>query len=95
MSADVKLAGKLGGAFSTQQYTHGGGDLVNQAILTFELVKGMLRYSGGGAWGKPNIHVGPVAVNANKEEHNGMEHYKDYFTYLFGQRFAGKAAELF
>lgn len=90
----LEFAGKLGGAFATQQYTHGGGDLVIQSILTMELVSGMLGYSGGGAWGLPNIHVGPVAVNANKEEHNGMEHYKEYFT-IYGKRFASKAAELF
>ena len=49
---------------------------------------------GGGEYGEPYIHVGPVAVNSNKEAHNGMEHYKDLFM-LYGRRFAGKAAELF
>ena len=36
------LAGKLGGAFATEQYTHGGGEMVIQSILTNELVFGML-----------------------------------------------------
>ncbi|MCR5273711.1 MAG: flavodoxin domain-containing protein [Lachnospiraceae bacterium] len=88
------FAGKLGGAFSTEQYTHGGGDLVIQSIITFELVAGMLCYSGGSAWGKPNIHVGPVAVNNNQEKHNGIEYYEDYFK-IYGKRFATKATELF
>ena len=96
MSSAGKLgmAGKLGGAFATEQYTHGGAEMVIQSILTNEIVFGMLCYSGGGSWGKPIIHMGPIGVNGNVEMHNGMEHYKDNFT-VFGQRFAAKAAELF
>ncbi len=88
------LAGKLGGAFATEQYTHGGGETVVQSLLTIELVFGMLCYSGGAALGKPVIHLGPVGVNANVEAHNGMEHYREYFL-VYGERFAQKAAELF
>ncbi len=88
------LAGKLGGAYATEQYTHGGGDLVIQSILTYEMVSGMLCYSGGGSWGKPVIHLGPVGVNGNVESHNALEHYKDCFT-VYGSRFAKKACELF
>ena len=88
------LAGKLGGAFATEQYTHGGANLVIQSILTNELVFGMLCYSGGAACGRPVIHIGPVGVNDNMEKFNGMENYKDYFN-IYGERFATKAAELF
>ncbi len=88
------MAGKLGGAFATEQYTHGGGDLVIQSLLHNEMVWGMLCYSGGAAFGKPVIHLGPVGVNDNMEAHNGMEHYRDYFI-CYGQRFAKKALELF
>ena len=88
------LAGKLGGAFATEQYTHGGGENVIQSILTNELCFGMLCYSGGASQGKPVIHMGPIGVNGNVEAHNGMEHYMDYFR-IFGERFARKAAELF
>ena len=91
---ELALAGKLGGAFATEQFTHGGGEAVIQSILIIEMVKGMLCYSGGGAWGMPVIHLGPVGVNNNQEKHNGMEHYKDCFV-LFGERFAKKACELF
>ena len=38
------FAGKLGGAFATEQFTHGGGDIVIQSILTMEMVNGMLCY---------------------------------------------------
>ena len=93
-ASKLEMAGKLGGAFATEQYTHGGGELVIQSILTTEMVYGMLCYSGGGSWGEPRIHIGPVGVNANKEKHNAMEIYKDYFK-LFGNRFAKKTAELF
>ena len=52
-AAKLDLAGKLGGVFATEQYTHGGGKLVIQTILTNELCIGMLCYSGGAAMGKP------------------------------------------
>lgn len=90
----MELAGKLGGAFATEQYTHGGGEMVIQSILTNELVFGMLCYSGGNALGKPVIHLGPIGVNGNVEKHNDLNHYKGVFI-LFGERFAQKAAELF
>ena len=90
----IGLAGKLGGAFATVQYTHGGGELVIQSILVNELVLGMLCFSGGASFGKPVIHLGPVAVNGNVEEHNGMEHYRELFL-TYGKRFAEKAKALF
>ncbi len=93
-AATLGMAGKLGGAFATAQYTHGGGELVIQSILTNELCFGMLCYSGGSAMGKPYIHIGPIAVNGNVEAHNGMEHYRDTFR-IYGERFAKKAHELF
>ncbi len=93
-ASKLGLAGKLGGAFATEQYTHGGGEMVIQSILTNELVCGMLCYSGGRALGKPVIHMGPIGVNGNVEKHNDLNHYKDVFA-LFGERFAQKAAELF
>lgn len=86
--------GKLGGAFATEQYTHGGGDLVVQSILSRELVSGMVCYSGGVACGFPIIHLGPIGVNGNLEKHNAMELYKDNFV-IYGKRFAEKAIELF
>ena len=88
------FAGKLGGAFATEQFTHGGGETVIQSILTIEMVNGMLCYSGGGACGMPVIHLGPVGVNDNVEKHNGMELYRDNFI-VFGERFAKKASEIF
>ena len=88
------MGGKLGGAFATEQYTHGGAELVIQSILTNEMVWGMLCYSGGAAWGRPVIHLGPVGVNGNTEPHNAMENYKENFR-IDGQRFAAKALELF
>ena len=88
------MAGKLGGAFATVQYTHGGGELVIQSILTSEMCMGMLCYSGGNSLGKPVIHIGPVAVNSNVEAHNALENYHEYFR-IFGERFAKKAMELF
>ncbi len=93
-SSKLGLAGKLGGAFATEQYSHGGGEVVIQSILTMEMVFGMLCYSGGSSFGKPVIHLGPVGVNDNIEKQNGMEKFQANFE-TFGQRFAGKAAALF
>ena len=93
-TGNLGLAGKLGGAFATEQFTHGGGETVIQSILTIEMVKGMLCYSGGGACGMPVIHLGPVGVNDNVEKHNGMDKYKNNFI-VFGERSAKKAAEIF
>lgn len=93
-SRKIGFAGKLGGAFATEQYTHGGGTLVIQSVLSFELTSGMLCYSGGGSCGLPIIHLGPVGVNGNVEKHNEMELYRDNFV-VFGKRFAGKALEVF
>ena len=90
----LSMAGKLGGAFATEQYTHGGGDLVIQSILTNEMVFGMLCYSGGAAFGKPVIHLGPVGVNGNVEEHNDLSNYREIFT-IYGRRFAEKAGVIF
>lgn len=92
--AKLEFAGKLGGAFATEQYTHGGGTLVIQSILTIEMVNGMLCYSGGGACGHPFIHLGPVGVNNNMEKFNGLENYREYFK-IYGTRFANKSVEIF
>lgn len=75
-AGELEFPGKMGGAFATEQYTHGGGTQVIQSILTIEMVKGMLCYSGGMACGKPVIHLGPVGVNNNMEKFNGMGNYK-------------------
>lgn len=82
------VAGKLGGAFATQDYLHGGGDIAVQSVLAHLMVRGMLVYSGGGAHGKPVIHLGPVAL---KDDLAGAE--ETFRTY--GKRMAGKMLELF
>ncbi len=83
-----ELAGKLGGAFATADYVHGGGELGIQSILDHMLVLGMLAYSGGGSFGKPVIHLGPVSVNGLSEDFS--ENFETY-----GKRMATKAVKLF
>lgn len=82
------LAGKLGGAFATANYIHGGAEAAIQSILSHMMVLGMLVYSGGGGHGAPVIHLGPVLVNDYQEQCRPM------FT-LYGQRMAQKAVEIF
>ena len=81
------LAGKVGGAFATADYLHGGGDLGIQTILNHMMVLGMLTYSGGGSFGKPVIHLGPVAL------HGHLEESKELFR-LYGQRSAARCSAL-
>ena len=63
-SASVKLAGKLGGVYSTAHFAQGGGDVALMTLIGHMLVKGMMIYSGGASLGKPYIHLGPVALDA-------------------------------
>lgn len=81
------FAGKLGGAFATEQYIHGGAENVITTILTHEMVFGMMVYSGGGSYGKPVIHLGPVGMSQN------IEDFKDLFV-TYGKRFATQLAKL-
>lgn len=90
-SASVKLAGKLGGVYSTAHFAQGGGDVAILTLIGHMLVKGMLIYSGGAAKGKPFIHLGPVALDAVDGHY---ESSREIFQ-IFGQRFAEKAEELF
>lgn len=82
------LAGKLGGAFATEQYIHGGGEAGIRTILDHLLCYGMLTYSGGGSKGKPVIHLGPVSVNQYAAE------CEPTFE-IYGKRMAEKAVELY
>lgn len=86
--AQYGLAGKLGGAFATADYVHGGGDLGIRLMLDHMLVYGMLTYSGGGSYGKPVIHLGPVALSGRWDD--SSETFR-----VYGQRMATKAIELF
>ena len=82
------LAGKMGGAFATAKYIHGGGELGIRLILDHMLCHGMLTYSGGVSYGNPVIHLGPVALTGRLEE--SMDTFK-----LYGQRMAAKTMEIY
>ena len=84
----LNVAGKLGGAFATANYAYGGGEHALQTILTHMMVRGMLVYSGGGAAGKPIIHLGPVVC---KQAADCLEDVQTDW----GRRMARKAKEIF
>lgn len=86
--AALQVAGKLGGAYATAAFIHGGGDLAIQCILTHLMVDGMMTYSGGQSYGMPVIHLGPVAIAPQ------LEQFADLFR-TYGQRMATQAAALF
>lgn len=82
------LAGKLGGAFATANYVHGGADVAIQCVLLHMMVAGMMTYSSGGSKGAPVIHLGPVAIGGE------LEKYEELFE-IYGKRFAEQAAAVF
>ena len=75
----LDLAGKLGGAYATEQYIHGGAENVIQELLVFMMVMGMMTYSGGGSQGKPVIHLGPVGMSQD------ISSFKELFV-TYGKR---------
>ena len=72
---------KLGGAFATEQYIHGGGETTISELLTFELCCGMAVYSGGSSFGEPFIHLGPVGLSGD------IKNFRELFQ-AYGKRFA-------
>lgn len=75
----LDLAGKLGGAYATEQYIHGGAENAIQEMLVFMMVMGMMTYSGGSACGKPVIHLGPVGMSQD------IDSFKELFV-TYGKR---------
>ena len=65
----ISFSGKLGAAFATENYANGGGgELAIMNIMSHMLVKGMMCYSGGTAFGQPYIHIGPTLHRGHIEE---------------------------
>lgn len=83
-----KLAGKLAGAFATANFAVGGPAVAIEHILTHLLVQGCMVYSGGGAWGQPFIHLGPVCLRDHEADGAALME-------LFGRRFASQTAKVF
>ena len=83
-----KLAGKLAGAFATANFAVGGPAVAIEHILTHLLVQGCMVYSGGGAWGQPFIHLGPVCLRDQETDGAALME-------LFGRRFAAQTAKVF
>lgn len=86
---DIKLGGKLGSVFSTENSPNGGGaELAIMTLVSLMLVRGMLVYSSGCEYGKPTIHIGPTLVRDVLPE-------KKELCRIYGERIAKKAHELF
>ena len=85
----INFSGKLGAAFATENFANGGGgELAIMNIMSHMLVKGMLCYSSGTAFGQPYIHIGPTLVRGHIEE-------KAQLCHIFGSRIASQAHRLF
>lgn len=87
-SSKINLEGKIGAAFATANVVGGGSEVALLTILNHLMVKGMLVYSGGVAFGKPKTHLGYVHINDIIE--NEDENAK-----IFGERIAKKVAQIF
>lgn len=85
--AKLNVAGKLGGAYATAAFIHGGGDLAIQCILTHLMVDGMMVYSSGQAKGMPVIHLGPVAIGPE------LDSFAELFR-IYGKRMAEQAVQI-
>ena len=90
-SKGINLSGKLGGAFATAHFAQGGADTAIMDLLGLMLVKGMVVYSGGGSFGLPIIHHGPVALDKVGDH---FDESREMFR-IYGSRFASKAKDLF
>lgn len=90
LESPVRLADKLGGAFSTSNCSQGGSELVLQNLNTVMLAKGMTVYSGGTSHGQPFSHIG---MNAFARE-TCIDDRAELLE-AFGERFALKAKEYF
>lgn len=84
------IAGKLCGAYATAQYVHGGAELGIREMLDHMMVMGGLLYSGGGSYGTPIIHLGPVGIDNTMDINQFVPNFE-----IYGQRMAAKAMELF
>jgi NAD(P)H dehydrogenase (quinone) len=84
----LKLAGKIGGVFVTENYIGGGADLAEIVLIAHLLVLGMLVYSGGTSWGQPFTHYGAVAIKDGDDAQRERAR-------IFGERIALKTRELF
>ena len=86
-SRDFQLGGKLGAVFATADYPQGGADTAIMNVVGHLLVKGMLVYSGGSAYGQPYIHLGAVALRDSFEQDREQMR-------VFGKRIAEQAQVL-
>ena len=87
-SNEYNLEGKLGAAFSTANSIAGGADVALLTIINHLMVKGLMVYSGGVAFGKPKTHLGYVHINeiCENEDENAR---------IFGERIANKVKKKF
>ena len=84
----VKLAGKLGAVFVTENFLGGGADFALMTLIGHMLVKGMVVYSAGVSQGDPYTHFGAVCIKDGDEKQQERAR-------LFGERIVKKAAELY
>ncbi|NLH00584.1 MAG: flavodoxin family protein [Clostridiales bacterium] len=85
---DCKLEGKLAACFATAGCMWGGADQAILTVLQHAMTRGMLAYSTGTEFGRPYIHLGPIAISKEIDEMSEM-------LFMFGNRVARKALELF
>lgn len=82
------LSGKLGACFATANFMGGGSETAESNMIMHMLVKGMIVFSGGGAYGQPFTHLGASLIKDGDD-------FQKQRAEIFGERIGKKAIELF
>ena len=82
VSIRVRLGGKLGCAFATENSTTGGAEITILTIYQHMITKGMMVYN------PPEAHIGAIGIGQH------IEQYEKHFT-KYGKQFGAKVEELF
>ncbi len=86
---DVRLGGRLGAAFATENSPNGGGaEAAIPSVVTHLLVRGMPAHSSGAERGRSFLHAGPAVVGDQLTERQEL-------CRLFSRRGALKVEERF
>jgi len=87
-TSKIKLAGKVGCVFATENFLGGGAENAELSLISMLLVKGMFAYSVGVGEGLPYTHFGAVCTKDGTEEE--QERVR-----LFGERVARNVQKSF
>lgn len=89
-TSGINFADKLGCAYATGNFSHGGTEIVIQNLNNYMITAGMMVYSGGTRHGVPFTHLGANAFVKEAKLEDKAEVLE-----ALGEKFANKAKEIF